>query len=56
MRAMQGNGCNVTVVKTAMGLLGTDVGAVRPPGTRSLAAEDIQMLTQLLRGWKLEPS
>lgn len=53
MRAMQGNGCNVTVVKEAMRLLGTEVGAVRPPGTTALAAEEVQALARLLRGWNL---
>ena len=54
MRAMQGNGCNVTVVKEAMRLTGTDVGPVRPPGTPALGKDDLESLRRLLRGWNLE--
>ena len=54
MRAMQGNGCNVTVVKEAMRLTGTDVGPVRPPGTPTLGKDDLEALRRLLRGWNLE--
>lgn len=54
MRAMQGNGCNVTVVKEAMRLVGTDVGPVRPPGTPRLRPEEVTALAGLLRSWNLE--
>ncbi len=41
MRAMQGNGCNVTVVKESLRLLGIEVGDVRPPGTVALSADEV---------------
>jgi len=49
MRTMHFNGCNVTVVKEAMGLLGMNVGAVRPPGTPALDAADRERLARFLR-------
>ena len=54
MRAMQGNGCNVTVVKEAMRLTGSDVGRVRPPGTPALQPGEVEALAMLLRDWGLE--
>lgn len=53
LRAMQNNGCNVTVVKTAMRLLGFDVGAVRPPGTPRLDDEVAARLAGVLHRWGL---
>ena len=32
LRAEEGNGTNVTVVKSALALMGQDCGHVRPPG------------------------
>ena len=53
MRAMQGNGCNVTVVKEAMRMLGLEAGSVRPPGTPMLQAAERPRLRKILLDWKL---
>ena len=53
MRAMQENGCNVTVVKESLRLLGIEVGDVRPPGTVALSADEVRALARILRGWDL---
>ncbi len=53
LRSRDGNGANVTVVKQAMRLLGHDVGAVRPPGTKTLQAEPLGELQKILRAWGL---
>lgn len=48
MRTAHGNGANVTVVKEAMSLLGTNVGKVRPPGLPELATPDRAVLRELV--------
>ncbi len=53
MRARQGNGMNVTVVKAAMRLTGRDVGATRAPATPSLTAAEEAELAGMLRAWGL---
>ena len=51
LRAMQGNGWNVTVVKQAMRRLGLPVGPARAPATAELPAAHAQQLDQILRAW-----
>ncbi len=53
LRARQGNGMNVTVVKAAMRLIGRDVGATRAPATPSLTAAEEAELAGMLRAWGL---
>lgn len=40
LRTHYRNGSNVTVVKEALGMLGTDVGTVRLPGVPALSADE----------------
>ncbi|WP_323013273.1 dihydrodipicolinate synthase family protein [Devosia sp.] len=54
MRTKFENGTNVTVVKEAMGLSGTEVGPVRLPGVPALDAEDRDILRQLIASWPAE--
>lgn len=51
MRTLEQNGTNVTVVKEAMRLQGSDVGPVRPPGVDRLHAPQTQTLDNILKGW-----
>ena len=51
LRTKYGNGANVTVVKEALGLLGTDVGPVRLPGLPELNAEEKAELRAIISGW-----
>ena len=53
LRAEEGNGTNVTVVKQALRLLGQDCGHVRPPGAWPLAAGKEAALRRLLGEWGL---
>jgi 4-hydroxy-tetrahydrodipicolinate synthase len=53
MRAMQGNGWNVTVVKQAMRAMGHAVGPARPPASPVLPAAHARNLESLLRDWGL---
>ena len=53
LRARQANGMNVTVVKHAMRLTGTDVGPTRPPATPRLSAGEHAELATMLRAWGL---
>ena len=53
LRAQENNGTNVTVVKTALQLMGNDCGATRPPSAWPLAQGQQQALRALLDGWKL---
>ena len=52
LRANEQNGTNVTVVKTALQLMGTDCGPTRPPSAWPLDAAQIQRLEALLKGWR----
>lgn len=51
LRTKYGNGANVTVVKEALGLLGTNVGPVRLPGLPELNAEEKAQLRAIVSGW-----
>jgi 4-hydroxy-tetrahydrodipicolinate synthase len=51
LRATQGNGANVTVVKEALNLLGRGVGPVRPPGASRLPRQDLDTLKDVLSRW-----
>ncbi len=51
LRTKYGNGANVTVVKEALGLLGTHVGPVRLPGLPELNAEEKTQLRAIVSGW-----
>lgn len=51
LRTKYGNGANVTVVKEALGLLGTPVGPVRLPGLPELNAEEKAQLRTIVSGW-----
>lgn len=51
LRTKYGNGANVTVVKEALGLLGTDVGPVRLPGLPELNESERAELRKIVSGW-----
>ncbi len=51
MRTKYGNGANVTVVKEALGLLGTPVGPVRLPGLPELNDSERAELRRIVGGW-----
>jgi 4-hydroxy-tetrahydrodipicolinate synthase len=51
LRAQEGNGANVSVVKAALALRGEDVGAARPPATWPLAPAATEALRGVLAGW-----
>lgn len=53
MRTRHNNGANVTVVKTAMELLGIPVGPVRRPGLPALDDADRKKLAAILGAWRL---
>lgn len=53
LRAQENNGTNVTVVKSALQLMGNDCGATRPPSAWPLSDQQQQQLRALLDGWKL---
>jgi 4-hydroxy-tetrahydrodipicolinate synthase len=53
LRAQEGNGTNVTVVKSALQLMGHDCGHVRPPGAWPLAQRQTNELRHLLGEWAL---
>jgi 4-hydroxy-tetrahydrodipicolinate synthase len=53
LRAQEGNGTNVTVVKSALQLMGHDCGHVRPPGAWPLAQRQTNELRDLLGEWGL---
>jgi 4-hydroxy-tetrahydrodipicolinate synthase len=55
LRAEEGNGTNVTVVKSALALLGQDCGHVRPPGAWPLTERQVRDLRQFLTGSGLLP-
>jgi len=51
LRTKYGNGANVTVVKEALGLLGTHVGPVRLPGLPELNESERAELRRIVSGW-----
>lgn len=51
LRTKYGNGANVTVVKEALGLLGTKVGPVRLPGVPELNEAERAELRRIVEGW-----
>jgi 4-hydroxy-tetrahydrodipicolinate synthase len=51
MRTKFNNGANVTVVKSALRLMGYPVGPVRLPGLPALSPEDMANLAQILKDW-----
>lgn len=51
MRTKYGNGANVTVVKEALGLLGTPVGPVRLPGLPELNESERAELRRIVAAW-----
>jgi len=51
MRTKFNNGANVTVVKSALRLMGYPVGPVRAPGLPALSDEDMRELATILEGW-----
>lgn len=51
LRTKYGNGANVTVVKEALGLLGTDVGPVRLPGLPELNGAERAELRAIVASW-----
>ncbi len=53
LRAEEGNGTNVTVVKSALALLGQDCGHVRPPGAWPLTERQGIELRRRLGDWGL---
>ena len=53
LRAEEGNGTNVTVVKSAVRLMGQDCGHVRPPGAWPLGDRQMSALRGLLEKWGL---
>ena len=53
LRAEEGNGTNVSVVKAALKLMGNDCGHVRPPGAWPLTERQQGLLEQRLAEWGL---
>ncbi len=53
LRAEEGNGTNVTVVKSALQMMGQDCGHVRPPGAWPLVERQSVELRRLLSDWGL---
>jgi len=53
LRAEEGNGTNVTVVKSALALMGQDCGHVRPPGAWPLTERQGTTLRRALTDWGL---
>jgi 4-hydroxy-tetrahydrodipicolinate synthase len=56
MRAQQGNGWNVTVVKQAMRAMGHAVGLARPPASPELPAPLARKVEALLADWGVLPA
>lgn len=56
LRAEEGNGTNVTVVKSALAMMGQDCGHVRPPGAWPLVERQSTHLRKLLGEWGLLPA
>jgi 4-hydroxy-tetrahydrodipicolinate synthase len=53
LRAEEGNGTNVTVVKSALKMMGNDCGHVRPPGAWPLTERQSRLLRLALTDWGL---
>jgi 4-hydroxy-tetrahydrodipicolinate synthase len=53
LRAEEGNGTNVSVVKTALQMMGEDCGHVRPPGAWPLTERQSSTLRLRLQEWGL---
>ena len=53
LRAEEGNGTNVTVVKSALAMMGNDCGHVRPPGAWPLTERQAKTLRHRLGEWGL---
>jgi 4-hydroxy-tetrahydrodipicolinate synthase len=53
LRAEEGNGTNVSVVKAALAMLGEDCGHVRPPGAWPLTERQASELRAALAAWGL---
>lgn len=53
LRAEEGNGTNVSVVKAALRLMGNDCGHVRPPGAWPLTDRQATRLAESLAKWGL---
>ena len=53
LRSEEGNGTNVTVVKSALAMMGQDCGHVRPPGAWPLTDRQATMLRRALIDWGL---
>ncbi len=53
LRAEENNGTNVTVVKSALQLMGNDCGCTRAPSAWPLTDAQQSTLAALLRGWNL---
>jgi len=53
LRSEEGNGTNVTVVKSALAMMGDDCGHVRPPGAWSLTERQSVALRRALTDWGL---
>jgi 4-hydroxy-tetrahydrodipicolinate synthase len=51
LRAMEGNGANVSVVKAALALRGEAAGAARPPAAWPLSPAVIETLRGVMAGW-----
>ena len=52
LRAQENNGANVTVVKTALQLIGLDCGATRPPSAWPMTDTSLATLRGLLKAWE----
>ena len=53
LRAEEGNGTNVTIVKSALAMMGNDCGHVRPPGAWPLTERQAKVLRHRLGEWGL---
>ena len=53
LRSEEGNGTNVTVVKSALQMMGEDCGGVRPPGAWPLTDRQARDLRRRLTEWGL---
>ena len=52
LRATEGNGANVSVVKAALAIQGHNVGHARPPAAWPLASEVTDEIRRILAGWQ----